>query len=545
MGLADITLAMAQSNRPKKRVPVPNPGLVHAPAMQASPGTVAATPIGSPGNVVSWGGGVSTVTSPGRTSTNLTLPTAKTRRGAVLQRLLVGLNEDGTAAASTEDGRAIYARKPQLRRINSELQDAGFETKLQPQGVSTKSGRTAPRIQVGKLDPETTVDVPSVVPPQYRKAVAKHGQRLNAALRGTGVTGPEYLGNMIQFESGWDEDAHNPSGAHGLGQFMPYTRDSFVSQYGVDPYGSPKQAIKAASMHASGDYGHDALYAGYNPGYSSSDPIMALINGDNVGVKMDEDKLKRVGGGMVTGAGRGGGGVPEQAKGNWGGAQPIVRELLGRKLASQADWKDKEDRGYDSLHDIETNPNALAADLVAGEGGLSLDQITDKIAKRLGRENPGIGPESVDYGTTGLESGLTYKGYDIEFLPYRHGSGDHVHIGAEWNGGSLPSGAVSGGPTAPVGGAGMGVPAAAAGAEQGGSAVTDLLLSQFSAARDQREARTSAGSALVRNPLSSRAAMPVAPSTEAGAEQKPYDSDEELMAELEYGFTPRRRRPPR
>jgi hypothetical protein len=132
--------------------------------------------------------------------------------------------------------------------------------------------------------------------------------------------------------------------------------------------------------------------------------------------------------------------VPKKQPGAYAGTQGIVRELIGPKYAKKVDWKDKEPReGTGSMHDTD-NPSSFAADISIDEGGLDTEKLVDRIAKKLG-----LDPKEVNYGTTGLESGITYKGYAIEFLPYRHGSGDHVHIAAEWTGEGLPPGTVSGG----------------------------------------------------------------------------------------------------
>lgn len=141
-------------------------------------------------------------------------------------------------------------------------------------------------------------NVPEIVPPQYRAAVAKYGPLLNDALKAQGspLTGEEYLAKTIQFESGWDPHNVNPdSGAAGLGQFMAGTADTFRKQYGVetrDP-NNPEGMIQGAAMHLSGKFGHPPLYAGYNPGYSSSDPIPPVNVGRDVPVSRRSAKAQK------------------------------------------------------------------------------------------------------------------------------------------------------------------------------------------------------------------------------------------------------------
>lgn len=147
---------------------------------------------------------------------------------------------------------------------------------------------------------------------------------------------------------------------------------------------------------------------------------------------------------------------PKKRKGPYEGSQAIIKELIGPEYAKRADWKDKEDRGDPggTFHDIGTT-NAFAADITIDEAGLDTEVLVDRIAKKIG-----LDPAEVNYGTTGLESGITYQGYEIQFLPYDHGSGPHVHIGARWTGAPSSVGAApSGGGTAPSSGGGYVPPA--------------------------------------------------------------------------------------
>jgi hypothetical protein len=220
----------------------------------------------------------------------------------------------------------------------------------------------------------------------------------------------------------------------------------------------PEGMIKGAAMHASGQFGYQPLYGGYNPGYSKTDPIVEQAGGGGglVNARMNPQVLKRaekvlgkdavanlMGGGADVGA------TTQPRPGPWGGSQSVIKELLGKQYAKKADWKDKEDRGGSgSFHDV-TNENSFAADIAIDEAGLSTEKLVDRIAKKVG-----LNPKDVNYGTRGLESGINYKGYDIQFLPYDHGSGPHVHIGATWRGGGVPSSGTPGALGSGVGAAG-------------------------------------------------------------------------------------------
>lgn len=149
-----------------------------------------------------------------------------------------------------------------------------------------KPRKVAKRLQKAVKRAQPKGMVPEVVPPNMRGAVAKYGKMLNPALKEAGVDmrGPEYLGKLIQFESGWDKTAENPSSAYGYGQFIDSTAEDFRDRLGVetqDP-SKPRQMIKGAAMHASGKFGYSPLYAGYNPGYSDTDPIPSVDSGNLV-----------------------------------------------------------------------------------------------------------------------------------------------------------------------------------------------------------------------------------------------------------------------
>ena len=324
-------------------------------------------------------------------------------------------------------------------------------------------------------------------------------QIARAAIRAsqqTGVPASLLIGLTGQESAYGTNTGPSSAGARGEAQFIESTRQSMIDKYGVDPWAGPDQAMQAAALYLKElgvlENPSQAL-SSYSGGYAEEDynnPILQRAQ------QFAQTGVDRLAGSNVK--------VPRVPNGPrpgpWAGSQRIVRELLG-PYARTEDWKDKEDRGGTgaSLHDI-GSPNAFAADLSPSE------DIVDQITRRLARYNPGLDPDEVNYGTTGLESGLTYKGYDIEFLPYTHGSGPHVHIGAEWTGDALPPGTVSGGPLAPadssVGDSGFqGSQAATAGIEQ--------LLGSRGPQPTQRQRRQTAGaSTQARSELAARPVLP-------------------------------------
>lgn len=138
---------------------------------------------------------------------------------------------------------------------------------------------------VAALQRKDAKAVPDFVPKQYRSAVVKYGKMLEPALKGTGISGANYLAHLIQFESNWNPTARNAeSGAFGLGQFIDSTAQDFRSRLGVETQNpkDPVSMIRGAAMHASGKHGYGALYGGYNPGYSDTDPILKAAQNTQV-----------------------------------------------------------------------------------------------------------------------------------------------------------------------------------------------------------------------------------------------------------------------
>lgn len=220
--------------------------------------------------------------------------------------------------------------------------------------------------------------VPEIVPPQFRAAVAKWGRLVDPAAKPTGLSGAEYLARTIDFETGgtWDPSIQNPdSGALGLGQFMEGTANSFRQQYGVearDPR-KPKQQIRASAMHLSGNYGHPALYAGYNPGYSDTDPILSR----------DSGRL-----------------VPVKVKGGMGGAN---MQLAGKRAADSAGWQGFQGGPKQVRTAIDViNPNKLNRWLTAN--GHDIEHLNPVFARHLIRLAKASGePISVTSGYRSVE----------------------------------------------------------------------------------------------------------------------------------------------
>lgn len=103
---------------------------------------------------------------------------------------------------------------------------------------------------------------PDVIQAISSLAHTKLGKRFDRLARKRyGVSGKVLAAKQITGESGGNRNAVSSAGARGISQFIPSTRNEVLRKYGVDAYGSPKQAV-AALEH----YDLDRGVAGYNPG---------------------------------------------------------------------------------------------------------------------------------------------------------------------------------------------------------------------------------------------------------------------------------------
>jgi hypothetical protein len=120
------------------------------------------------------------------------------------------------------------------------------------------------------------------LPARFRAPVRKYGPRLNSLAQGRyKISGEALLAKLGALESGWDPHAKSYAGALEEFQFMPGTRASFKSQFGVDAYGSPDDKVHAAVLHLLGKGGHGKGLEGYNPG--GGDHYVRQVLGTSVG----------------------------------------------------------------------------------------------------------------------------------------------------------------------------------------------------------------------------------------------------------------------
>jgi len=110
----------------------------------------------------------------------------------------------------------------------------------------------------------------SSLPKDVERAIARHGHQVDRVARRYGVDGQTLLRKLVMGESGGRKNAVSSAGARGWAQFMPDTRQSMIQKYGIDPWRSADEAIRAAVHHLNGDLGHANGLEGYNPGGGQS-----------------------------------------------------------------------------------------------------------------------------------------------------------------------------------------------------------------------------------------------------------------------------------
>jgi hypothetical protein len=132
-------------------------------------------------------------------------------------------------------------------------------------------------------------------PPVWTKAAERWGYLAEGQAHRYGVAnGATLLLKIASGESGFNQKAVSSAGARGGTQFIASTRQSFIDQYGVDPWKSPDEAMHAAALFMK----HSGL-AAYNPG--GGQEYIDYILGQKVGVA--HPKAKKMGHSrVVTGA---------------------------------------------------------------------------------------------------------------------------------------------------------------------------------------------------------------------------------------------------
>jgi hypothetical protein len=108
-------------------------------------------------------------------------------------------------------------------------------------------------------------------------AAARYGPSLDHVARryvnpitGRPLSGTALVLKTLEGESralsGDGRESVSSAGARGWAQFMPGTRRAAIEAFGVDPWRSPEEAVRALTLHQRGKLGHRAGLEGYNPG---------------------------------------------------------------------------------------------------------------------------------------------------------------------------------------------------------------------------------------------------------------------------------------
>lgn len=299
----------------------------------------------------------------------------------------------------------------------------------------------------------------------------------DALQRSTGFS-PRAVGAWVAseggaFENGGEAGPQNWLGVGYPGEPTPFGRSAYFS-------GSPRRAGRATGQWIKGEIGDEYGY-GAAPtieamipaaaGGTDQDFINALAasqwgtnvahvaeNLANVSVSQDPG-AQRAYRRAATRARRAGidpqsiappAGAPEatlvsQRQGPYAGSRRVVSSLLGQPV-----WGDKEPgHSAGGMHDP-ANPDAYAQDIGSAytqgnpaEGEPAYGQGTvSEVVENLRRRGAEI-PSDFQLGSN-WEGNV--DGYDIEFLTAPHGTGPHIHLGAEWTGEAAPSGTYAGAP---------------------------------------------------------------------------------------------------
>lgn len=139
-----------------------------------------------------------------------------------------------------------------------------------------------------------------------------------------GMSGKRLLAKVAAVEGGGSIDentvATSYAGAKGPFQFIASTRAAYISQYGVDPWKSDRQAAKGAMIHLKG-----TGVAGYNPGMSTYEGLV-------LNAKVDTRPLR-------TGKVRGGAEVAGKGGGRHGGYPSVSVPTIKSSTKTVTDTK--------------------------------------------------------------------------------------------------------------------------------------------------------------------------------------------------------------
>lgn len=110
----------------------------------------------------------------------------------------------------------------------------------------------------------------STIPSSAVKAAKKYGPMVDGIAKRYGLkSGAKLLLKLAQGESNFNMGAVSSAGARGATQFMPGSRQTAISKYGIDPWRSMDEAMRGAALHLLGRINGSTGLEGYNPGSPS------------------------------------------------------------------------------------------------------------------------------------------------------------------------------------------------------------------------------------------------------------------------------------
>lgn len=137
----------------------------------------------------------------------------------------------------------------------------------------------------------------SAVPREYREAIARYGHLADKEAKRYGFKdGADLLAKLTSGESQFNMKAVSSAGARGATQFMPATRQEFISKYKVDPWRSVDEAIHGAAL-----FMRDRGLGGYNPGSPTYIDYLLGQKVSGVPAASGRNKAASIGGGAAGG----------------------------------------------------------------------------------------------------------------------------------------------------------------------------------------------------------------------------------------------------
>jgi hypothetical protein len=245
---------------------------------------------------------------------------------------------------------------------------------------------------------------------RIRRAAARYGPEIDHVAKQYGISGATLLVKLAKGESGFQANRTSSAGAKGWTQFMPATRADYVKRYGVDPWASPEQAIKATTIYIK----NAGNIAAYNPGMPS---YTNYILGQDVG---------KVGSNAGGGGGGGGGRTLVVGDSLGVGTAPYLKKQLGDVSADVRVGRTSQ-QGLSVLRRelASGDYDRIIFDIGSNDGSAAELRHTLKAAQKLAGGTPIFVP-TVN-GPLGPAKNKVIRGSGVNVVPWETSLTDGIH----------------------------------------------------------------------------------------------------------------------